>query len=301
MKHWLSHRLFMAFYQLVVRMPQGWVAPVANAFAWLTYVLGPAKHIILTNLEIAFGNDTALRERRQLYRENLRATWLTALEVLWMGRRDREWVRRTARIHGWEHVERARQQGRGVLILGGHYGNFELQNAVVALAGNGSYHSYTGRQRNPHLDAFMTRLRTGAGVQPVPRSPEAPRRMIQILADNHLMGICGDLNTRRGRAPMFAPLFGKLASVPEGMATLAVKSECPVLFSWIVRRAPFEHEVFIKPLPYPRTGRLSADRAALATCFLAEVERVIRARPADYLWLHKRYRTRPPSDPSPVY
>ncbi|HET7810304.1 MAG TPA: hypothetical protein VFL16_06985 [Steroidobacteraceae bacterium] len=301
MKHWFSHRLFMACYQLVVHLPQRWIAPLAHACAGFTYALGGARHTILTNLEIAFGQQLSPRELGRLYRDNLRATWLTTFEVLWMARHDRDWVRRRARIHGWEHVERAREQGRGVLMLGGHYGNFELQNAVVALAADGTYHSYTGRQRNPHLESFMMRLRTGAGVQPVPRSAETSRRMIRILADNQMMGICGDLNTRHGRAPMFAPFFGKLASVPEGMATLAVKTGCPVLFSWIVRTAPFQHEIFIKPLPYPRTGRLSVDRAALAACFLAEVERVIRERPEDYLWVHKRYRTRPLSDPAPVY
>ena len=301
MKHWLSYLLFQGFYQVVTRVPQSWVAPMAHVLARLTIALGPARHIILTNLDIAFGRELTAESRKHLYHDNLRATWLTAIEVLWMARRNRDWVRQRAHIHGWEHVERALEQGRGVLMLGGHYGNFELQNAVMALASGGLYHSYTGRQRNPHLEKFMMRLRTGAGVQPVPRSLEAPRRMIHILANNHLMGICGDLNTRHGRAPMFAPLFGKLASVPEGMATLAVKSDCPVLFSWIVRTAPFQHEIFIKPMPFARTGKLGADRDALATAFLAEVELVVRAQPADYLWLHKRYRTRPPSDPAPVY
>jgi KDO2-lipid IV(A) lauroyltransferase len=299
--HWLSYLLFVGFYRIVVALPQGWVEPIAGALARLTVALGLAKRTVLRNLEIAFGERMSAGERQQLYRDNIRTTWLTVLELMWMTKHDRDWVRQRARIFGWEHVERAREQGRGALMLGGHFGNSELQNAVMALAGDGLYHSYTGKQRNPYLEKFVMRLRTDAGVRAVGRSPEAPRRMIQILKDNQLMGICADLNTRKGRAPIFVPFFGKLASVPEGMATLGVKTGCPVLFSWITRTGPFEHEIFIKPLHYARTGNLKTDREALARCFLEALEAVIRERPVDYLWLHKRYRTRPPGDPASIY
>jgi len=97
------------------------------------------------------------------------------------------------------------------------------------------------------------------------------------------------------------PFFGKLASVPEGIATLAVKAGCPVLFSWIARVGPFQHRIFIEPLEYPRTGSLRRDQQALARCFMRQLEEVVRAQPTEYLWLHKRYRTRPAEDPDPVY
>ena len=123
--------------------------------------------------------------------------------------------------------------------------------------------------------------------------------MIDLLKNNQLMGICADLNSRR--APIFVPFFGKLASVPEGIATLAVKAECPVLFSWIERVGPFQHQIFVRPLEYPRTGSLRRDQQALAQCFMRQLEEVIRDQPTEYLWLHKRYRTRPAEDPEPVY
>jgi Kdo2-lipid IVA lauroyltransferase/acyltransferase len=299
MTHWLSYLLFRCFHGVVVLLPEGRIAPVSRMLAGLTVSLGLARRIVHRNLEIAFGASLSAAQREQLYRDNMHATWLTALEVLRMTRHDRSWLRQRASFAGWEHVESALARGRGVLMLGGHFGNSELQNIVMALAGDGRYFSFTGRQRNPWLEGFVMRMRVRAGVQPVPRNEEAARRMIQVLKDNGLMGLCADLNSRR--TPIFVPFFGKLASVPEGMATLAVRSGCAVLFSWIRRVGPSQHRIFIKPLTWEQTGHVRRDEEAFARSFLAALEDVIREQPAEYLWLHKRYRTRPASDPDPVY
>ncbi len=299
MKHWFSYLLFLGFHRLVTLLPMRWVAPACGALARLAVAFGLGRRVVLKNLEIAFGDSLHPTALERLYRDNLRASFLTIIEILWMARHDREWVRQQVSISGWEHVEQALGQGRGALLLGGHFGNWELHNAALALASNGRYYSYTGRQHNPYFEGFMTRLRVRAGVQPVSRSPQASRRIIQLLKENYVMGICADQNT--SRSPIFIPFFGKLAAVPEGMATLAVKLECPVLFSWIARTAPFQHRIVIQPLTYPRPGGLRQDREALARSFLGQLESIIRDRPADYLWLHKRYRTRPDVDPQRVY
>jgi KDO2-lipid IV(A) lauroyltransferase len=299
MKDWSRHLLFLAFYRLVVLLPKRWASPVASALACLSVAFGLRRHVVLRNLGIAFGHDMSAAAREQLYRDNMRASWLTVIEILWMARHDREWVRQRASISGWEHVEQALAQGRGALLLGGHFGNWELQNAALALAAAGRCYSYTGQQHSTYFDSFMTRLRVRAGVRPVSRSPEATRKMIQLLKENSLMGICVDQNA--SRAAIFAPFFGKLAAVPEGMAMLATKLDCPVLFSWIVRVGPFRHQVVIRSLTFSRTGSQRQDCEALARCFLEQLEEVIRAHPADYLWMHRRYRTRPAADPDPVY
>ncbi len=299
MKHWFRHLLFLGFYRLITLLPKRSVASVSAGLARLSVAFGLRRHVIRTNLDIAFGSDISPAELEQLYRDNLRSLWLTFIEILWMARHDREEIRQQASISGWELVEQALAQGRGALILGGHLGNWELHNAVLALAAKGRYYSYTGRQNNPRSERFMTRLRTRAGVQPVSRAPEATRRMIQVLKDNCLMGICADQNA--DRTPIFVPFFGKLAAVPEGMATLAVKLDCPVLFSWITRVGPFQHRVVIKSLTYPRSGSLRQDSEALARRFLEQLEEIVRAHPAEYLWAHRRFRTRPVVDPDPVY
>jgi KDO2-lipid IV(A) lauroyltransferase len=299
MKHWLEFVAFAAFHRLANLLPAGRVEPAARALARFTIACGFWRRVVYANLRIAFGDRMSPREHERLYRDNMRASWLTTLEVLRLSSHDRDWVRRSATFFGWEHVDAALGAGRGVLLLGGHFGNNELQNAVMAVASDGRYHSYTGGQRNRRVERILLRLRTHAGVQPVPRSSDATRRMIRILKENGLMGICADQNARR--TPLFAPFFGKLAAVPEGMATLAVKSGCAVLFSWIERVGPFRHHIFIRPLEWTRTGSLHGDRDSLVRSYLAALERVVRERPADYFWIHKRYRTRPPSDPDPVY
>src|SRR5262245_33624440 len=117
--HWLNYLPFAGLYRLVVFLPQSWVVPIAGALARLTVTLGFGKGIVRRNLESAFGEQMSRAEREKLYRDNMRATWLTALELMWMTKHDRDWVRKRARISGWEHVERAREQGRGALLLCG--------------------------------------------------------------------------------------------------------------------------------------------------------------------------------------
>jgi KDO2-lipid IV(A) lauroyltransferase len=299
MKHRFEFALFFCIHRLLVILPERWVAPVSRALARTAIAFGLGRRVVLTNLEIAFGAALDDAGREKLYRANLRASCLTTLEFLRMSHQDRERLRQRATFSGWEHVESALREGRGALMLGGHFGNSELQNVVMALASGGRYHSYTGRQRNPYLDRFLMRLRVQAGVQPVAASDEAGRRMIRILKDNGLMGICGDQGSRR--APMFVPFFGKLASLSEGMATLAIKGGCPVLFSWIKRVGPFQHHIYIKPLTWQRSGSPRRDAQALGRSFLAALEEVVREEPAEYLWMYKRYRRRPASDPDPVY
>ena len=171
-------------------------------------------------------------------------------------------------------------------MLGGHYGNWELQNIIMGQMTSPSYYAYSGQQKNPYFGAIMNAMRRKYGIRPISQTPDAPRTMVKLLKENQLLGIVADQIPESSRTK--AVFFGRVEPVAEGMVTLAVKLECPVLFSWIVRHAHRQYHMHIEPLHYQRTGNLTVDIATLAACYMAQLEKIIRQKPGQYLWRYRR-------------
>ena len=193
---------------------------------------------------------------------------------------------------GWDALEEARSLGKGVLLVTGHYGNWEIAAASVASRGI-PIAAIVRRQGNRIVDERLQMLRNNLGVETIYQG-QAPTRVPRILRANGVVGIVGDQDARR--SGVFVPYFGRPASTHRGPALFALRLGAPVL-SCIARRMPgdgIRYEVTGERVEFTPTGELEADVLSLTAELAQRLERQVRMAPEQYFWFHKRWKTRPP-------
>ncbi len=190
---------------------------------------------------------------------------------------------------GFEHFEEARRRGRGVLFATAHLGNWELSAFAHALMA-APMNVVIRPLDNPKIDAFVERLRTLSGNRLIGKKDYA-RGILKALAANQAVGILVDQNASLEEGA-FVDFFGVPACAGLGFAKLAAHSGAAVIpgFAlWIEERQKYVLR-FYPPLEI--TGDPEADTQALHR----QLESVIRGYPDQWLWIHRRWKTRPPSD-----
>ncbi len=192
---------------------------------------------------------------------------------------------------GWEEMEELRSLGRGVLLVTGHYGNWEIAAAAVAARGV-PIAAIVRRQGNRLVDERLQELRRKLGVETIYQG-DAPSRVPRILRANGVVGIVGDQDARR--SGIFVPFFGRPASTHRGPALFAMRLGAPVL-ACIARRLPGDdvrYELIGEKVDVVRTDDLDRDVRVLTAELASRLERQVRLDPAQYFWFHRRWKTRP--------
>jgi len=205
-----------------------------------------------------------------------------------------EILKRT-RLVGRELLEKAAREGRGVMVVSGHLGNWEVGAAGVVARGF-PMDIIVARQRNRHFDRYLTRARERLGVNVIPRG-DAPRGALASLKAGRVVGLMGDQDARR--AGVFVDFFGRPASTARGPAVLSMRAGV-VLATFCAIRLPGwrpRYEVRIEAVPEVEPG---SDRAAavmtLTRAFTSRLEEQVRKQPWQYFWHHRRWKTPPPEE-----
>lgn len=204
-------------------------------------------------------------------------------------------LRKCTTVVGLELLETAARDGRGVIVVSGHLGNWEIGGAAVVARGC-PMDIVVARQRNEFFDRYLTRSRERLGFGIIPRG-EARSGVLKSLGEGRAVGIMGDQDARA--AGVFADFFGRPASTARGPALLAMRSGAEVVTLFSIRLPGWKprYRVHIESLP-----AVSGDRdeavAGLTQAFTARIEERVREFPGQYLWLHRRWKTAPPQKPA---
>ncbi len=280
---------------LLSLIPDFVLYPLAVAGALIVHRLD-RRHarIGLKNLAIAFP-ECSEAERQRILRASYANLGRSAAEYIRLGGC---FYRRLIGRISYDGIERRedverRYPGRGVLILTAHFGSFELLPAGHALRG----HQISLVHRTQSFvagDALLSWVRRRAGVETL-RKRSAARAVLKALRAGKLVGIPLDQNTRR-REAVFVSFFSELAATTGGLARLALMSGAPVVPVFIVRQPDSRtHRIEIQDeIPLAKTGNLEADILENTRRFNAAIEAIVRRYPEQFLWTHRRYRTRPP-------
>ena len=195
-------------------------------------------------------------------------------------------------LDGIEELEAVMETHGRALMLTAHLGNWELLSVAHRLT-RFPLTIVTRPLDSRGLNAIAERLRERTGVELVDKR-QAVRPILQALAAGRLVGILLDQNASRHEG-VFVPFFGHLASTSKSVAVLALRTGAPVvpIFTWRERRG--RHRIAIgKTVPVP-SGLGSAEAIVEMTRRCTEViEEAVRMRPDQWLWMHARWRTRPP-------
>jgi KDO2-lipid IV(A) lauroyltransferase len=195
-----------------------------------------------------------------------------------------------AAVRGLEHLFTAREAGRGALLLSGHYGNFELLGAFL-----GHIHPVdfvVQPLSNAGVEEWLSRQRAAAGVGQIPLGAGV-RRVLEALRANRWVALVADQDARRHG--VFVPFLGRPASTPAGPARLALATGAPLIMGFATRRPDGGTELDVEPplaVPDPRAPDAVATLTALHT---ARLEHWVRLRPEMWFWLHRRWKTSPPT------
>src|SRR5215469_16950626 len=197
---------------------------------------------------------------------------------------------RWIRFEGYEHFEEATSAGRGVLFATAHLGNWELSAYAHALH-QGPMNVVVRPLDNPLLDRLVTRRRELSGNR-VQSKRDPARPILKALAANEAVGILIDQNVSSDA--VFVDFFGIPAAAASGFARLAARSGAAVIPGFALWCESEGRYVLRFYPPVAMSGDALRDTQALQST----LEHVIRAYPDQWLWIHRRWKTRPPGSPA---
>ncbi len=191
-------------------------------------------------------------------------------------------------IHGEEHLKSALAMGYGVLLITGHFGNWEFMSRWLALHGY-PLNVVARDARDPVATKLLQDTRGSNGANVLYRGNSA-RAVLQCLKKREIVGILPDQNA----ADVFVPFLGVRTGTVDGPAIIHLKTRAPLLFAWCVRRDDGKFEItFDSPVAIESTGDKEADVIAVMTEINARLSSWIRRYPTQWLWLHNRWKATP--------
>ena len=263
----------------------------ASAFA----MLGRLRKTGLRNLELAYPEWPASR-REAILRRVYRNLGYLLVEFCLMGRYTTEQASRFIEYDGLEHYLAARDLGKGVLVLTGHLGAWELSSF---------YHSLVGypmglvirRLDNPLVDAFVNRIRCLHGNRVIHKDDFA-RGLISSMRAGETVGILMDTNMTPPQG-VFVPFFGIPACTASGLARIALRTGAAVLPGFLLWDDARQKYIlrFGAQIELIKTADAEADALANTAAFTSTIERYVRENPEQWLWMHRRWKTRPAGEP----
>jgi KDO2-lipid IV(A) lauroyltransferase len=276
---------------LVAHLPWRALEGLGRFIGNLALVLNKERRqIAATNIALCFPELDA-DAQRALVRANLRDVGMMLVEFAlgWMGS-DRAIARVPLRIEGLEHLQAARDAGRGVLLVGGHFSHLELAARLVS-----SRIRIAGMYRRMDSEVFeWVVLRSRLHYADAMFDKDDLRGTVKYLRAGGTLWYAPDQDMR-SKDNVFAPFFGVPAATITATHHLARMSGA-VVIPFFHRRLPNGGGYVLRLAP-PMPAFPGNDAAADTVRVNEEVERMVREAPEQYLWVHKRFKTRPPGEP----
>jgi Kdo2-lipid IVA lauroyltransferase/acyltransferase len=299
MREWLEFAAAWIGLKTMGRLPRPVARFVGASFASAAYWLRPPLRKAATfNLRLAFPDWSDAR-KREVIRGMIRQIGWMAGEFSQFPKYTPENIKEIVVLDGNENFEAARRRGKGVIFLTGHMSAWELAPFAHALYGN-PLHFLVRPVANARVDELINRYRCLSGNQPLEKNRSA-RAILKVLGEGGTVGILADHNTSWGEG-VFVNFFGVPACTTSGLARIALRTDAAVVpgfLSWDekqkIYRLRFEPEVELA-----RTGDEEADVVTNTAKFTGVIEDYIRKFPEQWLWVHKRWKTRPPGE-KPLY
>jgi len=280
-------------------LPRSMARAAGVAIVHTAYCFRPSlRRAAEQNLRLAFPEWTE-EQRRATLRKMLRNIGWMAGDFTQFPKLTRKNIEQIIVLDGHENYLDALQRGKGVLILTGHMGPWELSSFAHALYGYPCY--FLARPiQNRRLDALVNHYRCLSGCSVIDKNDSA-RAMLRILHQGGAIGVLADQNTSLEEG-VFVPFFGIPASSTAGLARIALRTDAAVVpgYAFWDESAQRYRLRFEPAIELVRTGDETADVRANTAQFMKVIENFARAHPDQWIWVHKRWKTRPPGE-QPIY
>ena len=262
---------------------------------FLYYGLRICRKIVAINLELAFP-DITKKERKKIERSNYKWFARFCMDLLHMD----AWRGRTSEITVFKNLEildNALIENQGVLLVSGHFGNWEIIPPALAELGY-PITMYVGKQTNPLTNELQNFSRSNFGIETIDKGKMATMKMGRALAANKIIAMLIDQNDNN--TDLYVKFFDKLASSSKGTAAFHLLRNSPV----VMVTCPYignHFEISFERLNFELSGGQKKDMHIISQKIASALENVIKQFPEQYFWMHRRWRARPPEDPGNIY
>ena len=297
MRQRLEYALAWPFIKVLGALPRSLARATAISLAWLIYLLHVRlRRVGMRNLTLAFP-EKSKRERARILRGEFTSLGRQLAEVCQFPKYTPENVSQVVVYDGFENYERAFERGKGVLFLTGHLGGWELSAFTHSLHGHWM-HVVMRPMDNVYLDRLIRGYRTLHGNMTVDKD-DFVRGLLAAMKKGEVVGILMDTNMTPPQG-IFVDFFGTPACTASGLARIALRTDAavvPTFTTWdpALRKYRLRFDPAVKLV---RSGDDEADIVANTALFTKIIEDYVRRYPDQWLWVHRRWKTRPEGDPS---
>ena len=292
MREWLEYAAAWAGIKFLGLLPRPAARFLGAVFASAAYkIRTPLRRAAMFNLRMAFPEWNDAKRIRVIHGMIRQVGWMAG-EFSQFPKYTREKIERIVVVEGFENFDAARRRGKGVLFLTGHMGAWELAPFAQALYGY-PLHFLVRPITNRRVDALINSYRCWSGNQPIEKNRSA-RSILKVLAEGETVGVLADHNTAVEEG-VFVNFFGVPASTTSGLARIALRTDAAVVpgfLSWDRGRRKYRLR-FEPAVELARTENEEADIVENTARFTRVIEDHIRAYPDQWIWVHKRWKTRP--------
>jgi KDO2-lipid IV(A) lauroyltransferase len=249
------------------------------------------RRVTLENLRASFPEKTEA-EIGEIARACYRTFCETVAEFARVPRLSPEELLESSTVVGREHLEAAARSGRGVILLTGHFGNWELLGALFPAMGY-RLSVVVGEQHNRLVDRYINDARARMGVGVLSAEKDL-RGILRALEGKGLLAIVGDQDA--GRDGVFVEFLGRPASTAVGPVRLARRFGVPIVLGFAIRqpRGKLRFEL-LPPIHVPREGDDETVELEYTGIWSRILEDYVRRYPEHWFWMHRRWKTRPDS------
>ncbi|MHB8215638.1 MAG: lysophospholipid acyltransferase family protein [Candidatus Sulfotelmatobacter sp.] len=292
MRQRLEYAAAWPFIKILGILPRPLARATGIALAWVVYLLHVRlRQVGMRNLALAFPEKTEA-ERARILRGEFASLGRQLAEVCHFPKYTRENVEQVVVYDGLENYQRAYARGKGVLFLTAHFGGWELSAFSHSLHGHWM-HVVARAMDNVYLDRLIRRYRTMHDNQTVDKD-DFVRGLLAAMKAGEVVGILMDTNMTPPQG-IFVDFFGIPACTASGLARIALRTDAAVVPTFTIWDAELrKYRLRFDPaVELVRTSDLEADIKANTQRFTSIIEEYVRKYPEQWLWVHRRWKTRP--------
>jgi KDO2-lipid IV(A) lauroyltransferase len=256
------------------------------------HVAKKQRKIALESLAIAFGQDKSIYEIQKIAKDCFIFMAKAGLEIMFLMDRPKLLKERVEML-GKENLDQALARGKGVILVSAHFGNFPLMMARLALSGY-KIAGIMRPMRDSRAEKIFAAKRNRVNIKTIYNQPRSTcvNKTIESLRNNELVFIPIDQNF--GTGGVFVDFFGKKAATATGPVVLAQRTKAVILPCFIIRQRDDTHKIIFEPPLNLEQGRSSQETVIINIQRLTNIiESYIRKYPAEWGWIHRRWKTEP--------
>ena len=284
MKNFLEYFLFLILAGIVRLLGLNVSRRLSKVIAFMFYYIIPIrKQVTLKNLRKAFP-EFSVSDIKKIAFGSYKSFSITLVEMLFIPFMTREQIENAIYCEDAELVKKYYKRYRGLIVLSGHFGNWEYIALSVSAKINVPFHVVVKSQRNPYVDAYLNKGRTRWINKIVPLGASIRKIYAELKAKNIVAMVADQRGPQEGMRVNF---FGQQSSIYPGPAMLAIKTGAPILYGLTIRQPDYSYtaqisEISMENLPADEEKQIQE----VSQRHMALLESVIRKHPEQWLWMH---------------